>query len=110
MEYKVKTHNKIKIHKGGFLKEDVSDKPRYDLIPYENLKRLAQHYANGAKKYEENNWKKADIKDINRFKESAWRHLVQWSEGLQDEDHASACIWNIMAYEWHKNKNGSKKI
>lgn len=97
--------------KSGFRRDIEDEKPYYDLIPFETLKRLAMHFTNGAKKYGECNWQLADSQvEYNRFKRSAWRHFTQWSAGMEDEDHASACIWNIMAYEWHtKHKNEKKE-
>lgn len=94
----------------GFQRDTNNGKPRFDLIPTELLTRLAELYTRGAEKYDAENWKKATTPvEINRFKESAWRHFVQWSSGQDDEDHAVGAIWNIMSYEWHvnhKDKNG----
>lgn len=86
----------------GFNRDVNDGKPRFDLIPVEPLTRLADLYMRGAVKYGDSNWRKASTEpEINRFKESAWRHFVQWSNGEKDEDHASGAIWNIMAYMWH---------
>jgi len=71
-------------------------------IPYQEqiLTRFAIHMANGAKKYSSRNWEKAcGQEELDRFKESAFRHFTQWLCGEQDEDHASAVFFNIMAYE-----------
>lgn len=88
----------------GFNRDIDEGKPRYDLIPVELLERLAMLYMRGAVKYGDENWKLATTEpEINRFKQSAWRHFVQWNNGEEDEDHGVATIWNIMSYEWHKN-------
>lgn len=91
----------------GFQRDTNEGKARFDLIPTELLTRLAELYERGARKYDDDNWRKATTpKEINRFKESAWRHFVQWSSGQDDEDHGVAAIWNIISYEWHtKHKN-----
>jgi hypothetical protein len=93
----------------GFQRDTNEGKPRFDLIPTELLTRLAELYERGARKYDDNNWRKATTeKEINRFKESAWRHFIQWSAGEDDEDHAVAVVFNIFGYEWlnhHKNKD-----
>lgn len=96
----------------GFNRDTNENKPRYDLIPTELLTRLADLYTRGAEKYGVDNWKKASSEEeFKRFKESSFRHLIQWLEGNEDEDHAIATVWNIMSYEWHKNhKNGRRKI
>lgn len=106
-KFKIKDSGKRVKFDSGFQRDVEENKPYYDLIPFEPLERLAMHFTNGAKKYGEENWKLATTdKEIARFRRSAWRHLTKWSAGHEDEDHASAAIWNIMAYEWHtKHKN-----
>lgn len=85
----------------GFTRDTAEGKPRYDLIPTSLLTRLAELYTRGAEKYGDENWKLATTEDeIKRFKQSAWRHFVQWQEGQQDEDHGVATMWNIIAYEY----------
>lgn len=94
----------------GFQRDTNEDKPRYDLIPHECLTRLAELYTRGAQKYDDNNWKLADSEqEYKRFKESAYRHFIQWFRNDQDEDHASAVVFNIFAFEWHDKKNNLKK-
>ena len=82
----------------GGVRDTNEGKPDFTLIPYEALKRVAQHYTNGLKKYGRNNWHNLSTQaDMDRFKESALRHLYQYLNGEDDEDHASAAIFNIMA-------------
>lgn len=109
--YKTKDSGNRKIWKSGFQRDLNVGKPRYDLIPPELLKRLAELYARGAEKYNDNNWKLATSEEeIKRFKESAFRHFMQWIMNEQDEDHAVATMWNIISYEWHiMNKNEIRK-
>ena len=40
------------------------------------------------------------------------RHLFQWANGEEDEDHAIATVWNLFAYLWveEKVKNSGKKM
>jgi hypothetical protein len=111
MAYTTKDSGKRVKFKSGFQRDVSTNKPRYDLIPHELLTRLAELYARGAEKYDDNNWRKASTEiEFNRFKESAWRHFVQWQRGDDDEDHAAASIFNIMSYEWlTKYKNGKTK-
>lgn len=86
----------------GFVREPKDGKPRYDLIPPELLKRLAEIYARGAAKYGDRDWQLAESPgDVDRFRQSAWRHFAQWNMGEEDEDHAVAAVWNVFAYEWH---------
>lgn len=102
--------NKKSKYKSGFQRDTAEGKPRFDLIPTGPLRCLAELYQRGASKYGENNWRLAkNEEEINRFKTSAWRHFVAFSEGQDDEDHGSAVVWNIFAYIWHtKYKNIDK--
>jgi len=103
MKYNTKDSGKRIKYKSGFQRDTSDEKPRYDLIPHEMITRLAELYARGAIKYNDNNWKIATgEKEINRFKESAFRHFIQWFRGDEDEDHASAVMFNINGFEWHK--------
>ena len=109
MTYETKDSGERVLFESGFTRDNADAKPRYDLIPLELLQRLAELYTRGAEKYGESNWKLATgEKEIHRFKECAWRHFVKWQAGLEDgEDHSTATIWNVIAYEWHtKHKDG----
>lgn len=79
----------------GSVRDTREGKGRYDLIPTEPLRRLAVHYENGAKKYGDRNWEKGQ--PISRHFDSAQRHLEKAKDGLQDEDHLAAAIWNMFA-------------
>ena len=69
-------------------------KGRYDLLPAQALMRLARHFENGAVKYGDNNWEKG--MPLNRYLDSAFRHMVKFMAGERDEDHAIAAVWNLM--------------
>ena len=88
------------------MRRDVDDnKPRYDLIDRAFLRRWAMHMMLGAKKYGDNNWRLASSEDeLNRFKASAIRHMMQWLDGDTDEDHAAAIAFNVAAAEYVKEK------
>ena len=92
----------LKKHKGGFLREDKKEKVDFTLIPIGPLTALAKHYTDGAKVHGLDNWKKC--KDVQTFKASAFRHLIAVLEGKTDEGHISACIWNLMALQFHNDK------
>lgn len=59
------------------------------------MKRLAELYARGAEKYDENNWAKGQ--PYSRLYASMYRHMLQWREGDTDEDHLAGVIFNAMA-------------
>lgn len=87
----------------GMVRDTQEGKPRYDLIPTGPLKRLADLYARGAEKYDDDNWKKGQ--PYSRAYASLFRHLMQWRNGDTDEDHLAAVAWNaftLMYYEDNK--------
>ena len=83
------------------MRDTDEGKPRYDLIPAEMLKRLAELYARGAVKYGEENYLLANTpEELKRFKASAFRHFMAWQAGEDTgEDEAIAIVWNVFAYE-----------
>jgi hypothetical protein len=86
----------------GSRRDTQTGKGRYDLIPTDALRRLAQHYENGAVKYGDRNWELGQ--PLGRYLDSAIRHVQNVLEGLKDEDHASAVAWNMFAYIHTLNK------
>jgi len=95
----------------GMQRDTSKDKPRFDLItpeelPYKEtiLYRWAMLMMRGAKKYNERNWEKAKtLAELRRFKDSAFRHFIQWfCEADDGEDHAVAVMFNISGAEYVK--------
>jgi len=80
----------------GSKRDTREGKGRFDLIPTYPLRRLARHYQNGAEKYGDKNWERGQ--PLSRYLDSCMRHLIGVLEGLTDEDHASACAWNMFSY------------
>ena len=107
MEYITKDSGKRAEYDSGMVRDTSQDKARFDLllpagVPYEEqlLTRFANLMTRGAVKYNARNWEKANGEaELARFKESAMRHLMQWMCGETDEDHATAVMFNLMAYE-----------
>lgn len=112
MAYETKDSGERAQFKSGMQRDVQRGKPRFDLIipndvPYEEqlLTRFAALMARGAEKYTERNWEKANSEEeLNRFKASALRHMMQWYCGEDDEDHSVAVLFNIMGYESTKYK------
>ena len=79
----------------------IIDGPMFD--------RWASHLTAGAKKYSARNWMQANGQaELDRFKESALRHMIQWFRGDTDEDHAAAVFFNINGAEYVKERLASK--
>lgn len=106
--YETKDSGERQQYSTGMQRDVNTGKPRFDLImpvdlPYESqmLTRWAALMARGAEKYEDRNWEKAGtLEELHRFKESAFRHFVQWLNGEYDEDHAAAVFFNIQGAEY----------
>lgn len=109
MEYAgVKDSGKREEMVTGSVRDTREGKGRYDLIPPYPMKRLAQHYENGAVKYGDRNWEKGQ--KLMRFLDSAMRHLQCVIAGENDEDHESAVIWNVMGYMDTKRRIAEGKL
>ncbi|OUU13919.1 MAG: hypothetical protein CBB97_25465 [Candidatus Endolissoclinum sp. TMED37] len=106
-----------KVFESGMARDTNKGKARFDLllpkgVRYEEqmLTRLAELMTRGADKYGDRNWEEAEgAEEMARFKESAFRHFIQWMSNDLEEDHASAVMFNIIAYEttWIKHWNGN---
>lgn len=77
----------------GAQRDTQEGKGRYDLLSPIVNKRLAIIMEKGAKKYDDRNWEKGI--PLSRFIDSAKRHLDQFIEGYNDEDHLGQAIWNL---------------
>jgi len=105
MDFITKDSGRREEFKTGMVRDTQDDKPRYDLIDGAFLKRWAELMARGAKKYGENNWRKAATEDeLTRFKASAIRHLFQYLDGDSSEDHAVAVAFNLAGAEMVQEK------
>lgn len=76
----------------GAVRDAQVGKGRFDLLPFNAILRLAQHFENGSAKYGDNNWRRG--MPLSWFLDSAMRHLFKFMDGQQDEDHLAAAIWN----------------
>jgi hypothetical protein len=90
----------------GMQRDVTEGKTDYSLVlDGPMFERWAAHLTKGAVKYEKRNWMKADgSEEYARFKESAFRHFLQWYRGDTDEDHAAAVFFNVNGAEYVKAK------
>jgi len=104
--YLIRDSGKRTTFDSGMVRDVNTNKIDYSLVLDGPLfKRWAQHLTAGAKKYAKRNWMKAaGNEELERFRESALRHFVQWYYGETDEDHAAAVFFNINGAEYVKGK------
>jgi hypothetical protein len=85
-------------------RDTTTGKTRFDLaFDGPMFERWAELLTRGAVKYKARNWMKAaGTAELERFKESAVRHFIQWLRGDTDEDHGAAVFFNINGAEYVK--------
>lgn len=93
LEYEVKDTGTREEHESGAVRDQQAGKGRYELVSPIAMRRLAIHLEKGAEKYEARNWERGF--PLSRMLGPAFRHLYQYLEGLRDEDHLAAAVFNI---------------
>lgn len=79
------------------------------------VERVSAHLTKGATKYPDitpgvPNWTlAAGNEEMTRFKQSAARHFWQWYNGVVDEDHFAATVFNMNGAEYVKEKLNESK-
>jgi hypothetical protein len=95
VDYTVKDSGLRQTFDIGAVRDTQDGKPRYELIPVLALRRVAVLYAEGAKKYDDDNWRKG--MPFRRFYASLLRHAFAFGAGEEDEDHLAAVVFNALA-------------
>lgn len=94
-----------KRHASGFVRSDDVGKPDYTTLDLDFLERWAVHMTANIADKGHNNWRNASTpEDVERCKQSAWRHFIAWLNDETDEDHAVALVFNIATAE-HARKS-----
>lgn len=107
--FTTKDSGQRQVFETGMQRDIQTNKPRYDLVDWPMIKRWAELMQRGALKYGEHNWKKATtVEEMDRFRASALRHLIQWFNGDRDEDHAAAVYFNVAGAEMVQSKLDAK--
>jgi len=108
-EFEVKDSGKREEYDSGMVRDINDDKMLWHLVADgPMLERWAEHLTKGAEKYSPQNWMKAKGNaEQQRFRESAFRHFMQWYHGDDDEDHAAAVFFNINGHEYVTEKQES---
>ena len=104
MSYTVKDSGKRAEFASGMVRDVDENKTLWSLVADgPMLERYARHLTAGAAKYSPRNWMLAEGEaEYQRFRESAFRHFMQWYYGEVDEDHAAAVWFNINGAEYVK--------
>jgi hypothetical protein len=81
--------------KGMAIRDTADNKPRPDLISPFAEERQGHWLRMGAAKYAERNWENG--MPFSRCVASLKRHLMKFQQGVKDEDHLAAIMFNAMA-------------
>ena len=95
-QYKIKDSGTRRDFGTGAVRDCSSGKGRFDLVPMRPITAVAIHFEKGAEKYSARNWESGI--PLHSFLDSAMRHLAKVMEGQNDENHAVACLWNMICY------------
>ena len=86
--------NEVVQYENGAIRESAVGKGTYKYVPTVALKRLSHRYQYGEMKYgATDNFKKG--LPVSNCWDSTIRHLVEYMEGDNSEDHLAAAVWNI---------------
>jgi len=77
------------------IRDTADNKPRPDLISPFAEERQGHWLRMGATKYTERNWEKG--MPFSRCVASLRRHIMKYQQGMRDEDHLAAIMFNAMA-------------
>ena len=109
-QFTIKHEGEEQVYSTGMRRNTDKGKVNYRLIHLPFLTRIASHLTKGAEIHGKNNWKLASTQEeLERFEESAFRHLVQYLNGERDEDHAAAVVFNLMCAEYVRGRISNRK-
>ena len=78
----------------GAVRDAMQNKGLPSQMPMSALRAAARRFEDGAEKYGRDNWKKGI--PLSRYIDSIYRHLWDFMDADEAEDHLSAVIWNAM--------------
>lgn len=111
-EFETKDSGERQQFSSGMQRDTTTGKVRFDLAADgPMLRRYAELMTRGAQKYDARNWMKASgQEELERFRESAFRHFMLWWEGDRSEDHAAAVIFNLNGAEYVHGNLGLDEV
>jgi hypothetical protein len=94
-DFVVKDSGERRTFATGSVRDRGDLKPRPDLISPFALMRVGEHMRKGAAKYGERNWYLGQ--PFSEITASMYRHLLQWLQGDEEEDHLAAIVFGAQA-------------
>lgn len=97
-------NEKAQFDTGAVRDKRLGDRVRWDLLDSNDvaLRRLAETFAEGYKKYGADNWKKGF--PASELYNHAREHMLLWIGGDKSEDHLAHAVWNLCAIMWQEEK------
>tara|TARA_S200002703_G_C3710000_1_gene218077 strand:+ start:205 stop:552 length:348 start_codon:yes stop_codon:yes gene_type:complete len=86
----------------GAVRDAMDGKGLPSHMPTSALRAASRRFEEGAEKYGSGNWEKGI--PLSRYIDSIYRHLWDFMEGDEEEDHLSAVMWNAMCLYETKEK------
>ena len=94
-DFVVKDSGERRTFATGSVRDRGDLKPRPDLISPFALMRVGEHMRKGAAKYGRGNWERGQ--PFSEITASMYRHLLQWLQGDEEEDHLAAIVFGAQA-------------
>ena len=94
-DFVVKDSGERRTFATGSVRDRGDLKPRPDLISPFAMMRVGEHMRKGAAKYGVHNWSLGQ--PFSEVTASMHRHLLQWEQGNQEEDHLAAIVFGAQA-------------
>lgn len=115
--YIVKDSGKRQEFASGSVRDTAEGKIKWSRITFgPMMRRWAAHLTRAEAKYPDptpgipNFSLISTPEELARYRESAFRHFMDWFEGKTDEDHAAAVLFNINGVEIIKNKLAGRNM
>jgi len=89
------------------------NKPRWELLPFTEMKEIVEVLTIGAQKYKDNNWQY--VTPSNRYIGALFRHLTAWIEGEKldpetGKSHLAHAGCNLLFLMWVDNNKKKQRL
>jgi hypothetical protein len=88
------------------------DKPRWELLPLQEIEEIVEVLTSGAKKYDDDNWK--HVMPRSRYIGALYRHLKSWRTGEKKDpqtgkSHLAHAGCDLLFLMWFDNNDNEEK-